>query len=75
MPPAQPHVEHVFRGGTTGGTDFTLSVLTKSHPLVLGALRSVHLQVGHPWYASCAEGFGGEGERNSTRMSTLNGSP
>ncbi|CAM9540842.1 unnamed protein product [Ectocarpus sp. 12 AP-2014] len=26
------HVEQVFRGGTTGATDFKLSVLSKSHP-------------------------------------------
>ncbi|CAM9994410.1 unnamed protein product [Ectocarpus fasciculatus] len=32
MPTAQSHVVQVFRGGTTGATDFRISVLSKSHP-------------------------------------------
>ncbi|CAN0375556.1 unnamed protein product, partial [Ectocarpus sp. 12 AP-2014] len=32
MGTVRSHVEQVFRGGTTGATDFKLSVLSKSHP-------------------------------------------
>lgn len=32
MAGTQSHVEQIFRGGTTGATDFVLSVLSKAHP-------------------------------------------
>ncbi|CAM9825152.1 unnamed protein product, partial [Ectocarpus fasciculatus] len=36
MPATQSHVEQVFWGGTTGATNFVLSVLTKAHPKYSG---------------------------------------